>query len=277
MSPPDHPQTPSMQGKTAVISGSSAGIGAAIAIELSTRGANVVLNYPFPHLQTECEQIGAKLHTPWIAVCADLSTVSGPAALVSAAVARFKQIDILVSNTGMVPLGPLGEADADTWDRALNLNSRGAFLLVKAALPHLTPFEPRAMKPESASAATGGGSRIIIVASVASRMPEVNQSMYAASKGTLDAMIRVWAKELPPVYGCTVNAVAPGPISTETFLKNISPHFDMVKQDLDHRTPVEGAFGDVKDVAWTVAFLAEERSRWINGEYILLTGGCYIH
>ncbi|KAF0329972.1 3-oxoacyl-(acyl-carrier protein) reductase [Colletotrichum asianum] len=236
MSSPDYPQKSSMQGKTAVVSGSSAGI----AIELSTRGANIVLNYPFPHLQAECEQIGAKLQTPWIAVCADLSTVSGPAALVSAAVARFKQIDILVSNAGMVPLGPLGEADADTWDRALNLNSRGAFLLVKTALPHLTPFEPRATRPGSASAATGGGSRIIIVASVASRMPE---------------------------------GVGEG----ETFLKNISPHFDMVKQGLDQRTPVEGAFGDVKDVAWTVAFLAEERSRWINGEYILLTGGCYIH
>ncbi|KAI8314228.1 hypothetical protein K4K61_005575 [Colletotrichum sp. SAR11_59] len=209
MSSPDYPQKSSMQGKTAVVSGSSAGIGAgiAIAIELSTRGANIVLNYPFPHLQAECEQIGAKLQTPWIAVCADLSTVSGPAALVSAAlvsaalvsaalvsaalvsaaVALFKQIDILVSNAGMVPLGPLGEADADTWDRALNLNSRGAFLLVKTALPHLTPFEPRATRPGSTTAANGGGSRIIIVASVASRMPEVNQSIYAASKGTQHA------------------------------------------------------------------------------------------
>ncbi|KXH43394.1 3-oxoacyl-(acyl-carrier protein) reductase [Colletotrichum salicis] len=206
-----------------------------------------------------------------------MSTISGPAVLVAAAVAHFKQIDILVSNAGMVPLGPLGEAEADTWDQELNLNSRGVFLLVKVALPHLTPFES-STKPRLATLADSpkrGGSRIIIVFSVASRMPEVNQSIYAASKRTLDAMIRVWAKELPPVYGCTVDAVAPGPISTETFFKNTSSHFDIVKQEMDLRMPVEGAFGDVEDAAWTVAFLAEEGSRWINGEYLLLTGGCY--
>ncbi|KAK1709133.1 uncharacterized protein BDZ83DRAFT_592219 [Colletotrichum acutatum] len=252
-----------MKGKTTVVSGSLAGIGTAIAEKLSMGRANIVLNCPFPQLLAECEQVGAKMQTPWISVCADMSTVWGPAALVPAAVARFKQIDILVSNAGMIQLGPLGEANADTWDQALNLNSRGAFLLVKAALPF--------------HSSKRGGFRIIIVSSFASRMPEVNQSIYAASKGTLDAMIRVWARELPPVYRCTVKAVAPGSISTETFFKIISSRFNIVKQEMDLRTSIKGAFGDVENVALTVAFLAEERSQSINGEYLLLTGSCYIN
>ncbi|KAI0007621.1 hypothetical protein F4779DRAFT_591165 [Xylariaceae sp. FL0662B] len=261
-----------MRGKTAVISGSSKGIGAAIAIELSERGANIVLNYPFPHHKDECEAIGQTLKTEWIAVCADMSTTDGPGRLVAEAVARFRQIDILVSNAGIVPLGPLWEADAKTWDQTFNLNSRGPFLLTKAALPHLTPYIP----PTAAAPGVGGGSRIILVSSVASRAPEQEQSIYAASKGALESLVRVWAQELPPKYGCTVNGVAPGPIRTLTFLENIEPHFDMVKSLLDAKTPIEGAFGEVEDVAWTVAFLAEGRSRWINELYTLLTGGAYI-
>ncbi|KAK7453064.1 3-oxoacyl-(acyl-carrier protein) reductase [Colletotrichum acutatum] len=268
-----------MKGKTTVVSGSLAGIGTAIAEKLSMGRANIVLNCPFPQLLAECEQVGAKMQTPWISVCADMSTVWGPAALVPAAVARFKQIDILVSNAGMIQLGPLGEANADTWDQALNLNSRGAFLLVKAALPCLTPFESLAKSTAATlvHSSKRGGFRIIIVSSFASRMPEVNQSIYAASKGTLDAMIRVWARELPPVYRCTVKAVAPGSISTETFFKIISSRFNIVKQEMDLRTSIKGAFGDVENVALTVAFLAEERSQSINGEYLLLTGSCYIN
>ncbi|KAI1084602.1 hypothetical protein F5B20DRAFT_591634 [Whalleya microplaca] len=261
-----------MKGKTAVISGSSKGIGAAIAIELSERGANIVLNYPFPDDKEECEAVGQRIQTEWIAVCADMSTSDGPGRLVAEAVARFQQIDILVSNAGMVPLGPLSEADVKTWDETFNLNSRGPFLLTKAALPHLTPYTP----PTATAPGVGGGSRIILVSSVASRAPEKEQSIYAASKGALESLIRVWAQELPPKYGCTVNGVAPGPISTLTFLKNIEPHFNVIESLLDAKTPVQGAFGEVEDVAWTVAFLAEERSRWMNGLYTLLTGGAYI-
>ncbi|KAI1370240.1 hypothetical protein F4677DRAFT_465660 [Hypoxylon crocopeplum] len=261
-----------MKGKTAVISGSSKGIGAAVAIELSERGANIVLNYPFPALKDECEAVGRKLRTEWIAVCADMSTVDGPKTLVAEAVAKFRQIDILVSNAGLVPLGPLWEADEKTWDLTLDLNSRGAFLLTKAALPHLTPYTP----PTATAPGVGGGSRIILVSSVASRAPEKEQSIYAASKGALESLIRVWAQELPPKYGCTVNGVAPGPIGTPTFLKNIESHLDEITSLLDSKTPVEGAYGEVEDVAWTVAFLAERRSRWINGSYTFLTGGAYI-
>lgn len=262
-----------MLGKTAVISGSSKGIGAEIARELSHRGASIVLNYPFPDLRSECEAVGATLATEWIAVCADLSTAEGPQLLVNEAVARFKHIDILVNNAGYVPLAPLWDCDLGMWEKAMDLNARGAFLLTKAALPHLTPYKP---SDKSDLSGTVNGSRIIIVGSAASRLPRVNQGVYSATKGALDAMMRVWAQELPPKYGCTVNAIGPGPVLTDTFRENLGCHFDEVAAAAAEVTPVEGSFASVQDVAWAVAFFAEERSRFVNGVFMLLSGGRYL-
>lgn len=260
-----------MAGRTAVISGSSKGIGAGIAIELSNRGANIVLNYPFPSLKAECEAVGTSLKTEWIAVCADLASHSGPSELVQQAVAKFGQIDILVSNAGYVPMAPIWDTTLSMWDRAMDLNARGAFALVKASLPHLTPYKPA--EPPNMSGAIGG-SRIILVGSAASRVPKAGHGVYAATKGALDSILRVWAKELPPSYGCTVNMVAPGPVLTESFLEHFTPEeWEKVRESLIRDTPVEGGAASVEDVAWAVAFLAEERSRFINGEYMLLSGG----
>ncbi|KXH47597.1 3-oxoacyl-(acyl-carrier protein) reductase [Colletotrichum nymphaeae SA-01] len=274
MSPPVHaPMSPrgTMMNKVALVSGSSKGIGAGIAMELSSRGANIVLNYPWGSLKQECEATGAKLQTDWIAVCADLTSDDGPEELVRQAVARFGHIDILVSNAGYVPIAHLWDADLSMWDQAMNLNARGAFALVKAALPHLTPYKPA--DPPNMSGAIGG-SRIIMVGSAASRVPKPTQGIYAATKGALDAILRVWAKELPPKYGCTVNMVAPGPVLTESFLEHFSPkEWEGLREVFIRDTPVEGGAASVEDVAWAVAFLAEERSRFINGEYMFVTGG----
>ncbi|KAH7012965.1 hypothetical protein EDB80DRAFT_834680 [Ilyonectria destructans] len=260
-----------MRGKTALISGSSSGIGAAIAKELSARGANIVLNYPWETLKGECEAVGRGLTTPWIAVCSDLSTMDGPAELVAAAVARFGHIDILVNNAGRVPMAPLWEAEPETWDQAMNLNARGSFLLTKAVLPHLTPYTP-----SGNMSGVNGGSRIICIGSAASRLPEPAQGVYAATKGAIDAMIRVWARELPPKYGCTVNGVGPGPVANQAFFGMLGDQFDAVREIFDKGTPCEGSFAALEDVAWTVGFLAEDRSKWVNGEYIILSGGYYL-
>ncbi|KAJ4353243.1 uncharacterized protein N0V89_004970 [Didymosphaeria variabile] len=253
--------TKTMTGRNAVISGSSAGIGATIAAELSSRGANIVLNYPWESLRKECENVGQQLHTPWIAVCADLSTTDGPQILVSAAVERFGHIDILVNNAGIVPLAPLWKADVASWNQAMNLNARGCFLLTQAALPHLTPYTP-----SDKASGNLNGSRIICVGSAASRAPEHDQGTYAATKGAIDAMLRIWARELPPKYGCTVNGVGPGPVAGKSFYDKLGDNFDFIKGIFEAGTPCEGAFADPTDVAWTVAFLAEARSKWINGD-----------
>ncbi|KAJ9637097.1 hypothetical protein H2204_005021 [Knufia peltigerae] len=263
-------QPKTLLGKTAVISGSSTGIGAAIARELSARGANIVLNYPFPDLRADCEAVGNTLLTSWIAVCADLSTMEGPQVLVDAAVKRFDHIHILVNNAAIVPHGPTWEIDATKWDRAMNLNARGTFFLTKAALPHLTPYK---LSSPAADSGVLGGSRIICIGSGAGRLPQPGLIAYAATKGALESMIKNWAKELPPVYGCTVNGVAPGPVNTETFRKSFAHELDEVKVAFSEATPCEGSLADEDDIAWTVAFLAEPRSKWINGEYINVNGG----
>ncbi|KAL6246555.1 hypothetical protein RBB50_006793 [Rhinocladiella similis] len=263
-----YPKT--LLGRTAVISGSSAGIGAAIARELSARGANIVLNYPFPELRAECEAVGHTLQTPWIAVCADLSTLEGPQALVDAAVKQFGPIHVLVNNAAIVPHGPTWEIDGTKWDSAMNLNARGTFFLTKAALPHLTQYQPSSPAADSGIL---GGSRIICIGSGAGRLPQPGLIAYAATKGALESMIKTWARELPPVYGCTVNGVAPGPVNTETFRKSFADELDEVKAAFSVATPCEGSLADEDDIAWTVAFLAEPRSKWINGEYINVNGG----
>ncbi|KAI4859587.1 hypothetical protein F4820DRAFT_466716 [Hypoxylon rubiginosum] len=265
-----------MSKRTAVISGSSRGIGAAIAQELSQRGVSIVLNYPTPSLKDECEAVGKTLATEWIAVCADLTDDdAGAAHLVREAVARFGHIDVLVSNAGIVPLGPLWTSSLDDFDRAMRLNARGAYALVLAALPHLTPYAPPPPATLRHQSGAVGGSRIIVVGSAASRNARAGQGAYAATKGALDAVLRVWARELPARYGCTVNMVAPGPVLTQTFREHFATEDEWaaVREAMVRETPVEGIAAAPEDVAWAVAFLAEERSRFINGEYLCVSGG----
>ncbi|KKK23342.1 hypothetical protein ARAM_002159 [Aspergillus rambellii] len=263
------PQAQALAGKTAIISGSSAGIGAAIAQELSTRGANIVLNYPFPSQKEECEQVGQGLGGSWIAVEADLSTLPGPAYLVEQAVKAFGPIDILVNNAARVPHQPVGTIDPETWEATFRLNVRGTLLLTQAALPHLRPRK----EPSSSSSQTHGGSRIICIGSGTSRWPEDGMTVYSSTKGALESMVRVWAKELPPKYGCTVNCVAPGPVNTKTFRDGCGDALDEVLEHYAKLTPAVGAVAEPEDVAYAVACLADERAKWINGQYIQVNGG----
>ena len=183
-----------LQGKVAVVTGSSSGIGAAIARELASRGASVVINYPYASLERQGESILESLDTPGISVQADLSTVEGPKQLIDAAVKKYGRIDILVNNASVAIFKPLELATLDEWDRMVNLNGRGYFLTTQSALPHLS-----------------NPSRIINITSSDCRFPSPTHSIYTGTKGMQDAFTKVWAKELPPKYGCTVNSVIPGP------------------------------------------------------------------
>ncbi|KAL2669796.1 hypothetical protein Neosp_015241 [[Neocosmospora] mangrovei] len=247
-------------GKVAVITGSSTGIGASIAVELGSRGAKIVLNYPYPTLKEEAEKVGEPITTDWTAVEADLSTTDGPGKLIAAAVEKFGTIDILVNNVGRVLMSSLAEATLQEWQSSIDTNAR-MFLVTQAALPHLTPN------------GTGSGSRIINIISAASTDPESHQTIYAASKAAGHAMSKCWASELPSKYGCTVNSVALGLIITEASKRATPGLEDMLTAMFDARTPVSGSFAYPKDVAWAVAFLAEERSSWINGACVNVSGG----
>ncbi|TVY38128.1 putative oxidoreductase [Lachnellula occidentalis] len=198
----------SLAGKVAVVSGSDSGIGAQIARELSGFGATVVINYPFAdqNLIDRAAAVVASLKNPGIAVQADISTITGPQKLVDAAVAAYSKIDILVntapclsevhlhkSDAGIAVNLPFEEQSLAHWDSLVNLNGRGTFLLTQAVLPHLAQE-----------------SRIINICSISARESPPMQTIYAGTKAMVDAFTRVWAKELPAKYGCTVNAVSPG-------------------------------------------------------------------
>ncbi|KAH7022108.1 hypothetical protein EDB80DRAFT_694050 [Ilyonectria destructans] len=248
-----------LAGKVAIVSGSNSGIGLAIAKELASRGADTVINYPFPSLAAETDVAASNMPTKCIAVCADMSTVDGPKALVDAAVRTFGRVDILVNSAALAVNLPLEEQTLAHWDSLVNLNARGPFLMTQNVLPHLTR----------------GSGRIVNICSVSARGPPPLQTIYAGTKGMVDSFTRCWAKELPPKYGCTVNAVSPGPTMTEGFLAAGEEAMKVLQPTID-ATPAGKRMGKPEEVAYAVAFLCEERAGWVNGTHIFVNGGLYV-
>ena len=253
----------SLEGKAAIVSGSCSGIGEAIARELAARGALVVVNYPFPYLESSAKAIAESLPTRCIAVEADLSTTTGPGDLVQRTVKAFGKVDILVNNAGMAVNLPLEEQTLEHWDQLVNLNGRGTFLLTKEVLPYLPKKE------------AGGGGRIVNIVSISSRAPPPHQTIYAGTKGMVDSFTRCWAKELPPKYGCTVNAVSPAATRTPAFPDAGSKMLELLQPTINE-TPCGPRLGEPEEIAYAAAFLCEERSRWVNGTHMFVTGGLHV-
>jgi len=251
-----------LAGKIAVISGSCSGIGAQIARELSSRGASIVINYPFSSLRHEADAVLSSLATQSssIAIEADISTVDGPKHLITSTFSHYNQsIDILVNNASLAINKPFEEQTLDDWDKLVNLNGRGCFLLTQSVLPHLSRKD----------------SRIINIVSISARGPPPFQTIYAGSKGMQDSFTRCWAKELPRKYGCTVNSVSPGPTRTEGFM---AAGEEMMKtlQPIIDQTPVGSRMAETGEIAYAVAFLCEPRASWINGNHMIASGGLFI-
>jgi len=256
-----------LAGKVAIVTGSSSGIGAAIANELSSRGASIVLNYPFPDIKPDADKVLASLPTgsSSIAVEADISTGTGPQTLIDAAVAKYNCVDILVNNAALAVNKPLPKQSLEDWNRLVNLNGRGTFLLTQAVLPHLP-------KPDSTSS---DGGRIVNICSISARAAPPLQTIYAGTKGMVDSFTRVWAKELPPKYGCTVNAVSPGPTMTDGFAAAGEEFMKAMKAVMD-QTPVGPRLAKPEEIAFAVGFLCEPRASWINGLHLIASGGLHI-
>lgn len=254
----------SLKGKVALVSGSSSGIGAAIARELSTRGAAVIVGYPYPSEASSARAVLGSLvgdaKSISITVEADLATTDGPKQLAAAAAAHFGKIDILVNNAGHCGICSISDgSDAeieDAWEKTINLNGRGTVLLTRAILPLLAPT----------------GSRIINIGSSTSRDPDPDMTIYAGSKGMIESFTRCWAREFPRKYGCTVNTVAPGPVATEALLAAPADSVDLLRSRLD-QVPVESRFAQPEEIAWVVAELCEAKAAWLNGLYVPVTGG----
>lgn len=256
------PAALTLQGKVALVSGSSAGIGAAIAQELAQRGASVILNYPHHGEEANANKVLQSLekHSRSVAIEADLSTIAGPENLVKEAAAAFGKIDILVNNAGLMLGHSLDDPDdakvLSLAQKMLDLNSRGTYLLTRAVL--------RVLSREN--------SRIVNITSGSSRTPGVDVSMYAGTKGMIESFTRSWAKELPRTYGCTVNSVAPGVVGTDSYFAAPPVVRELLKPMIDE-TPVAPRVAKPEEIAWVVAMLCEEGAGWVNGVYLPVGGG----
>ena len=238
--------------RTAIITGASKGIGAAIAKRLARDGIAVVVNYA--QGRQAAEQIVAMIEAEGgraIAVGADIGAADGLPTLFDAASQAFGGVDILVNNAGIMALSPLADVDDASFERMLSVNVGGVF---------------RGMR-EGARRLRDGG-RIVSFSSSVVGMYQPNYGIYAATKAAVEAMTHILAKELGP-RAITVNAVAPGPIETELFMTGKS---EALVKTITGMIPL-GRLGQPEDIAGLVSFLAGPDSGWVNGQIIRANGG----
>jgi 3-oxoacyl-[acyl-carrier protein] reductase len=242
-----------LQGKIAVVTGSSRGIGAAIARELAAQGAIVVLNHRDSAAQAEAvvAEIGAAGGQA-VALQADVSSFAEAQRLIKETVDRFGRVDILVNNAGttrdmLIMMMP--EAD---WDLVIQTNLKSAFNCSKAAIRPM-------MKQRSG--------RIINITSVSGLAGQAGQTNYSASKAGMIGFTKALAKEVGP-RGVTVNAIAPGFVPTVlTDVLN-----EEQKRTIISLTPL-GRFAKPEEIAYAVAFLADDRAGFITGQVLSVDGG----
>jgi 3-oxoacyl-[acyl-carrier protein] reductase len=244
-----------LNGKVAVVTGASKGIGAGIAKHLAAEGAAVVVNYASSkegadRVVDEISKRGAKA----IAVQADVAKKKDIERLFAETKKAFGKIDILVNNAGVYRFEPLEAVTEDEFHRQFNTNVLGLILATQEAAKYFGPE---------------GGS-VINISSLASSATPPMTVVYSATKGAVDAITGVLANELGP-KGIRVNAINPGPVATEGFDAGGFAGSDFEKQTTA-RTPL-GRIGQPDDIAPAAVFFASDDSKWITGETLLLTGG----
>ncbi|WP_417900583.1 3-oxoacyl-[acyl-carrier-protein] reductase [Bacillus haimaensis] len=242
-----------LKGKTAVITGASRGIGRAIALDLAEQGANIVVNYSGSEAKAyevveEIKQIGGNA----IAVRANVAYMEEVQAMMKESMEQFGSIDILVNNAGITRDNLLMRMKEDEWDDVININLKGVFNTTKAVTRQM-------MKQRSG--------RIINIASIVGVSGNPGQANYVAAKAGVIGLTKTTARELASRH-INVNAIAPGFITTDMTDKlNEEVKTEMLKQ-----IPL-ARFGDAKDIASVVSFLASEKSAYITGQTIHVDGG----
>jgi 3-oxoacyl-[acyl-carrier protein] reductase len=242
-----------LNGKTAVITGSARGLGRAIALKFAQMGANIVLNDipssdALDQTAKEFESLGYK-----VAVTrGDVRNIDDVEAMFKTAVDTFGSVDILVNNAGITKDMLMIKMTEKDWDDVLDINLKGAFFCTKVAARIM-------MKQRSG--------RIINIASVAGVMGNPGQANYSASKAGLIGLTKSTAKELAS-RNITCNAVAPGLIQSK--MTEVLP--DKVRENYLNNIPL-GRFGTPEDVANVVGFLASDESSYVTGQVIHIDGG----
>ena len=255
-----HSQTPfpTCAGKVAIVTGSSRGIGAGIALELGARGASVVVNYVkgkegAEEIVRQIESLGS----PAVAIQADVSKVPEITKLFEATQAHFGKIDIVVSNSGMESFDKVDEITEEHFDRVFGLNLRAQFFVGQHAYKYCVP-----------------GGRLVLMSSIAAGLIGVgDHALYSGSKMAINGITKSFAKDFGKKK-ITVNAIAPGGVKSDMSAKvawryipgatsEWSP--EQIETAMANATPL-GRFADPVDVARVVAFLVGEDAGWVNGE-----------
>jgi len=248
--------TMNLEGKSAVVTGGSVGIGASIAVKLAECGANVAINYR-KHRE-EAETVLEKIvqsGRKGLLVQADISNFDDAAKMIKAVTEAFGKLDILVNNAGINWDGVIWKMTEEQWDRVMNINLKGYFNYIRAVAPVFREQQ---------------SGKIINITSINGLRGKFGQSNYSASKAGIIGLTKSVARELGK-YGINVNAVAPGLIETD-MMKNAEESVRTAAlEDI-----VLKRIGQPEDIANVVAFLCTDLARHITGEVIKVDGGQYI-
>jgi len=246
----------SIEGKTALVTGGSSGIGAMIARGFVENGADV---YIASRKKDVCEQMAAELskHGRCTALAADLSTETGCRRLADEIADREGRLDVLVNNAGANWAAPLGEYPDAAFDKVMALNLKAVFHLTRLLVPTL-----------AAAASPDSPARVINIGSIDGiKPPALETYAYSASKAAVHHMTRVLARKLAPQH-ITVNAVAPGPFQSRMMKATLERFGDSIAQ-----TNPLGRIGRDEDMAGIAIFLASEASAYMTGTVIPVDGG----
>ena len=244
-----------LAGKVAIVTGSSRGIGAAIAKRFAAEGAKVVINYTSnksaaDEVVTEIKKAGSG---EAIGIQADMGNPADITKLFAETMKQYGRLDIHVNNAAIMQRAFLEEVTPENIDRHLNVNVRGYLLCAKEAAAMMVP-----------------GSCIINIGSAISRMAYPGAVVYTATKGAIDVMTRVLAAELGP-RGIRVNAVAPG--STRTDMNSIKSGKTKDEEEQEIEATALRRIGEPEDIADAVVFLATDDARWVTGAWLDVSGG----
>ncbi len=247
-----------LQGKTAIVTGGSRGIGAAISLLLAECGANVMIDYlPFERDIEGLKQIEKLIQEKGGVLDSFAGDVTSPEAMIDlcqATLDRFGSLDILVNSAGFTVPAGIEDLSPDLWNSGIAVNLSGAYYVTQAASKHMiAQGSGRIIYIGSSGAITGGG----------------GSAAYSAAKAGINGLVRALSKELAP-KGITVNAVLPALIETD-LLKDREPDPEKRNKKID-RIPV-GRFGTPEDVAYMVLFLASGYTGYITGQQIIVDGG----
>lgn len=243
-----------LKGKVAVVTGASKGIGAGIAKALAAEGASVIVNYASSKAGAEAVVAAIKAAGGRaVAVGGDVSKAADAQGIIDSALKNYGRLDILVNNSGVYEFAPIEAVTEEQFHRIFNINVLGVILTTQAAVKHL-----------------GEGGSVINIGSSVSRITPASATVYTGSKGALDALTGVWARELGP-RKIRVNSINPGLVETEGTHSGGQIGSDLEKW-LVAQTPL-GRTGQVGDIAPVAVFLASDESAWLTGEQILATGG----